>query len=170
MNLKLYIRDIPDFPIPGILFRDITPLLANPDAFTHVIEELKQKYIGRKIDAVVAIDARGFIFGAPLAISLKKPLILARKSGKLPGAILKSEYALEYGTNTIEIHKDALIEGHKILIVDDLLATGGTFAATASLVENAGAKVDSMVSIIEVKDLSGRKLLQGYEVFSLVEY
>ena len=170
MDLKAYIRDIPDFPIPGILFRDITPLLKAPAAFSHVIERLADHYAGRPIDTVVAIEARGFLFGAPLAQRLGKPLVPARKEGKLPAESLRGEYSLEYGTNVIEMHRDAISPGQAALIVDDLLATGGTMACVAGLIEQAGGRVEGMAFVIELSELRGRSQLQGYDVFSLVQY
>ena len=170
MDLKPYIRDIPDFPTPGILFRDITPLLQSPPAFGYVIAQLAEHYAERPVDAIVAIEARGFIFGAPLATRLGKPLVPARKEGRLPWDSHRAEYSLEYGTSVVEMHKDAIPPDGGVLIVDDLLATGGTLAATAKLVEQAGGRVESLALVIELTDLEGRKLLQGYDVLSLVKY
>ena len=170
MDLKPYIRDIPDFPTPGILFRDITPLLKDPTAFKYVIDCFWERYARSPIDTVVAIEARGFLFGAPLAYRLGKPLVLARKQGKLPAASLRMEYSLEYGTNVVEIHKDGITPGQGVLIVDDLLATGGTLAATAQLVEQAGGRVESLALLVELTELEGRERLQGYDIFSLVKY
>ena len=170
MDLKSHIRDIPDFPTPGILFRDITPLLKAPAAFNYVIDRLAGRYANSPIDVVVAIEARGFLFGAPLAHRLGKPLVPARKQGKLPAESIRAEYDLEYGTNVVEIHKDAVTPGQGVLIVDDLLATGGTLAATAELVEKAGGRVESLALVIELSELGGRTRLHGYDVFSLVQY
>lgn len=170
MNLKQYIRDIPDFPVPGILFRDITPLLQAPEAFNYVLDQLAAKYSGQPVDAIVAIEARGFLFGAPLASRMKVPLVPARKEGKLPYDCIKAEYTLEYGTNVVEMHKDGVSPGQKVLIVDDLLATGGTLTATAQLVEQAGGQVESLAIVVELNDLEGRNQLQGYDIFSLVQY
>ena len=170
MDLKRYIREIPDFPTPGILFRDITPLLSEPAAYKHVVDRFLERYIQRPVDVIVAIEARGFLFGASLAYRLEKPLVPARKEGKLPAESLRIEYSLEYGTNVVEIHKDGITRGDGVLIVDDLLATGGTLAATARLVEEAGGRVESLALVIELTELEGRKRLRGYDVFSLVQY
>lgn len=170
MDLKPYIRDVPDFPTPGILFRDITPLLQSPLAFGYVIDRLVEHYSGRPVDAIVAIEARGFIFGAPLATSMGKPLVLARKEGKLPWDSHRAEYSLEYGTSVVEIHKDGITPGGGVLVVDDLLATGGTLAAAADLVEQVGGRVESLAIVIELTELEGRNRLQGYDVLSLVKY
>jgi adenine phosphoribosyltransferase len=170
MDLKKYIRDVPDFPTPGILFRDITPLLKDPTAFKHVVDSFSERYAASPIDVVVAIEARGFIIGAPLALSLGKPFIPARKQGKLPAQAISAEYDLEYGTNVLEIHTDAINPGQRALIVDDLLATGGTLAATARLVERAGATVEGIALVVELTELEGRRQLRGYDIFSLVQY
>ena len=170
MDIKTYIRDIPDFPVPGILFRDITPLLQTPKAFNYVLDQLAENYSEHPVDAIVAVEARGFLFGAPLASRLKLPLVPARKEGKLPYHSIKTEYTLEYGTNVVEMHKDGVLPSQKVLIVDDLLATGGTLAATAKLVEQAGARVESIAIVVELSDLEGRNQLRGYDIFSLVQY
>jgi len=170
MNLKDYIRDIPDFPQPGILFRDITPLLRNPAAFNHTIDRLAEKYRDWPLDAIVAIESRGFIFGAPLACRLDKPLVPVRKEGKLPGDTIASEYFLEYGSNTVEMHKGDVGPGDRVVVIDDLLATGGTLAAAANLVEESGGEVSGMGLIIELEDLGGRNALGAYDVFSLIQY
>ena len=138
MNLKDYIRDIPDFPQPGILFRDITPLLRDPEAFNYVIEQLCQKCQNLQIDAIVAVESRGFLFGAPLACRMSKPFIPVRKEGKLPGETVSVAYSLEYGSNVMEMHLADVNEGDRVLILDDVLATGGTLLATTELVEKAG--------------------------------
>ena len=170
MDLKSYIRDVPNFPTPGILFRDITPLLQTPAAFKYVVDCFVERYAGIPIDAVVAIEARGFLFGTPLAYMLGKPLVPARKEGKLPSETLGVEYSLEYGTNVVEIHKDGISPGQRVLVVDDLLATGGTLAAVVQLIEQAGGRVESLAMVIELTGLEGRSLLQGYDVFTLVQY
>lgn len=170
MDLKPYIRDIPDFPTAGILFRDITPLLKDPDAFKYVIDCFSDRYAGTPVDTVVAVEARGFLFGAPLAYRLGKPLVPARKEGKLPADSIKAEYSLEYGTAVVEIHTDGILPGQGVLVVDDLLATGGTLAATTQLVERAGGRVEGVALLIELTDLGGRKRLQAYDVFSLIQY
>ena len=170
MDLKPYIRSIPDFPTPGILFKDITPLLKDPTAFRYVVDCFAERYAPRPIDAILGIEARGFLFAAALAYKLGKPLVPARKEGKLPSESLRAEYSLEYGTNVVEIHKDAIMSGQSVLILDDLLATGGTLAAAAELVERAGGRVESLALVIELTELEGRNRLQGYEVFPLVQY
>lgn len=170
MELKDYIRDIPDFPIPGILFRDITPLLAAPAAFAAAIDRLAEYYGGAALDAIVAVESRGFLFGAPLAQRLALPLAPVRKPGKLPAATLSVQYTLEYGANTLELHADALAPGQRALIVDDLLATGGTLAAAAQLVEQAGGVVAGLGVVIELTGLAGRRELEQYDIFSLMQY
>jgi adenine phosphoribosyltransferase len=170
MDLKEYVRDIPDFPTEGIMFRDITPMLKDPTAFAYVVDAFTERYSRRQVDVVVAIEARGFLFGSPLAYRLGKPLIPARKQGKLPYESIRTEYSLEYGANVVEMHTDAVAPGTSVLIVDDLLATGGTLAATARLVELAGGRVEEVALVIELEDLGGRKRLRGYDVFSLVQY
>ena len=170
MNLKDYIRDIPDFPKPGILFRDITPLLRNADAFNYTVDQLAQRYENVAIDAIVAIESRGFIFGAPLACRMGKPLIPVRKQGKLPGETVSVEYSLEYGSNVMEMHLADVQDGDRVLILDDLLATGGTLAAAADLVEKAGGQVAGIGLVIELEALEGRKGLGDYDIFSLIQY
>ena len=170
MDLKAFIRDIPDFPEPGILFRDITPLLRSPQAFSHVIERLSDGVPREEFDTIVAIESRGFLFGAPLAYQLGKPIVPVRKPGKLPAATHSTEYTLEYGQNTMEIHQDGVHAGERVLVVDDLLATGGTLAAAATLVEMSGGVVRAMVVVVELTALSGRNSLGAYDVASLVEY
>ena len=169
MQLKDYIRNIPDFPTPGIQFKDITPLLKAPDAFREAIDALAQYCAPRAIDAIAGIEARGFLLAAPLAYHLQKPLIPVRKEGKLPFHTYKATYSLEYGADAVEIHQDAIAEGQRVLVVDDLLATGGTLAATARLIETAGARVDSLLVLVELTDLRGRAALEGYEVYSLIQ-
>ncbi len=170
MDLKQYIRDVPDFPIPGVLFKDITPLLSNPTAFCQVIDHLTRKYEQSSLDSIVAIDARGFLFAAPVAYRLGKPLIPARKPGKLPWKTRSFEYSLEYGEAAIEMHVDGVRQGDKVLLLDDLLATGGTLAATTRLVESIGGEVAGVAVVIELTDLDGRKGLEGYDVYSIVQY
>lgn len=170
MDLKSYIRDVPDFPAPGILFRDITPLLGNPAAFDYTISMLVERYQGAGLDAVVPIESRGFLFGAPLAQKLQMPIVPVRKPGKLPAATHTTDYTLEYGSNTMEIHVDGLTSGQKVLILDDLLATGGTLAATARLVEMSGGIVSNIGVIIELTGLGGRRHLEGYDLYSLIQY
>lgn len=170
MDLKSYVRDIPDFPVPGILFRDITPLLRSPEALRHVIDEFTRICRDANIDAVVGIESRGFLFGAPLAYNLGVPFVPVRKPGKLPAARMSIEYSLEYGTNRLDIHEDALNHGDRVVIVDDLLATGGTARATAKLVEMIGGTVHSYLFVIELTFLDGRKQLTDYDITALVTY
>ncbi len=170
MNLKDYIRDIPDFPEPGILFRDITPLLSNPDAFARAIERLVECCRETEFDVVVAVESRGFIFGAPLARELGKPLVPVRKAGKLPADTFSVEYDLEYGSNVLEIHTDGIVPGQRALIVDDLLAIGGTLSAACNLVEACGGSVARIAVVIELAFLDGRSQLTGRDVVSLIQY
>jgi len=163
-----YVRDIPDFPKQGIVFKDITPLLADGDAFAASVSELA-RLVPDDVDAIVGIEARGFIFGAALAQRLGKGLITVRKPGKLPADVHSIEYELEYGVDRLEIHRDALSAGHKVVIVDDLLATGGTAAATVKLVEQLGAEVISCLFVIELSFLDGRKAIKS-ETHSLLHY
>jgi adenine phosphoribosyltransferase len=164
------IRNIPDFPIPGIQFKDITTLLGDAAAFRTVIDTLAERYAGRAVDAVVGIESRGFIFSAPLAYRLGVGLIPVRKAGKLPASTYQIEYALEYGSATLEIHRDAFTPGARVVVVDDLLATGGTVKAACSLVEMAGGVVDEVAFLIELGFLNGRAALGTYPVFSLIQY
>ena len=170
MDLKAYIRDIPDFPQPGILFRDITPLLQDAGAFRYTIGQLVERYKPDDLDVIVAVESRGFLFGAPLAYELGKPMAPVRKPGKLPYRTHTEEYSLEYGKNTMEIHVDAVLPGQKALILDDLLATGGTLAASTRLVEKCGGLVSGIGVVIELTGLEGRKILDGYDVFSILQY
>lgn len=169
-HLKQFIRDIPDFPQPGVLYRDITPLLANPDAFKEVLDALVAHYRDANIEAVVAVESRGFIFGAPLAYLLGVPFVTARKIGKLPYSTIHVAYALEYGEAVIEMHTDALTPGQRVLIVDDLLATGGTTAATVQLVERLGGSVVGVAFVIELTFLNGRQLLGDHDIYALIQY
>ena len=170
MELKDYIRDIPDFPTPGILFRDITPLLKAPAAFAETISALADRYSRVDIDAVVGIDARGFLLAAPVALRMKRPIIPVRKQGKLPYETHGVTYQLEYGADSLEMHRDAIMPGDHVLIVDDLLATGGTLAAAAELVERAGGLVAGLAVLIELTALNGRARLSGYDLHALVRY
>jgi adenine phosphoribosyltransferase len=170
MDLAKYIRDIPDFPKPGILFKDITPLLAEPAAFAEAVRRLQEHYQGRPVNAVAAAEARGFLFAAPLALLLKKPLIPLRKPGKLPYQTYSLKYELEYGMAELQVHTDAVIGGHDVLLVDDLLATGGTMRAGCQLIEKAGGRVAGCAFLVELGFLSGREKLRPYEVFSLIRY
>jgi adenine phosphoribosyltransferase len=170
MDLKKYIRDIPDFPEPGILFRDITPLLHNSEAFQYTIDRLVERYENEPLDTIVAVESRGFIFGAPLAYQLGKPFVPVRKQGKLPSSTYAAEYSLEYGSSVMEIHADDIRRGERVLLLDDLLATGGTLAATARLVETSGGIVAGIGLVIELTELGGRQRLANYDIFSLVQY
>jgi len=170
MTLSDYIRDVPDFPKPGVLFKDITPLLADPAAFAHTIAELSTHFAGRPIDAIAAAEARGFLFAAPLALALRKPLVPLRKPGKLPYQTHSFKYDLEYGSAELHMHTDAVKPGAKVLLVDDVLATGGTMAAACKLIEKAGGTVVACAFLMELAFLNGRAPLAGYDVFSLVAY
>lgn len=172
MDLKSLIRDIPDFPKPGILFRDITTLLQNPDGLRHTIDILTQqcKETFHKIDYVVGMESRGFIFGTPLAYQLGAGFIPVRKPGKLPAAVCRVEYELEYGVDCLEMHEDALGSGSRVLIVDDLIATGGTAAATAQLVQQTGSELVGFAFIMELQGLGGREKLPEVPIVTLIEY
>jgi adenine phosphoribosyltransferase len=167
-ELRGHIRDIPGFPQPGVVFRDITPLLASGRLFGATIDAMAAPFAG--IDTVVAIESRGFILGAPVAYRLGAGLVPVRKVGRLPHETLREEYALEYGTNTVEIHRDGVRPGERVLIVDDVLATGGTVRAAANLVEQLGAQVAGISLLIELTVLEGRSRLGSYDVRSLLEY
>ena len=170
MDLKQYIRDIPDFPEPGILFRDITPLLRDAEAFKIVIDMMIDHYSNVAFDTIVAVESRGFLFGTPMAYQMRKPFVPVRKKGKLPAATHMAEYSLEYGSNIMEIHAGDVAEGDRVLILDDLLATGGTLDATARLVEVSGGIVAGIGLVIELMDLEGRERLSDFDVFSLIQY
>ena len=170
MDLKAYIRDIPDFPKKGIIFKDITPLLKNREAFSHVVQQIAKKYGKSRVDAVLGVEARGFIFGAAVAYELGVAFLPVRKPGKLPYKTQSVTYDLEYGTDTLEIHKDAISKGDRIIIVDDLLATGGTVAACCKMVEGLGGQVVGISFVIELGFLKGRDKLKGYDVVSLINY
>ena len=169
-ELATYIRDIPDFPKPGILFKDITPLLAEPSAFQRSIDLLAEHYRSQPFDAVAAAEARGFLFAAPLALALKKPLIPLRKPGKLPFRTYSLKYELEYGIAELQVHIDGVTPGASVLVVDDVLATGGTMQAGCQLVEKAGGKVAGCAFLLELAFLKGRERLKGIPVFSLLQY
>lgn len=168
--LKGFVRDIPDYPQSGILFRDITPLLQDARALRFAIDRLAERYRGAGIDAVVGIESRGFIFGTPLAYLLDVGFVPVRKKGKLPADTIAIQYDLEYGSNVLEIHTDGLRPGQRVLIVDDLLATGGTTEGTVRLVESLGAHVVSLAFLIELAALNGRSRLPGQDVFALLSY
>lgn len=169
-EMESFVRAIPDFPIPGILFRDITPLLGDKRAFAAAVDMMAGEFSGKRIDHVVAIEARGYILGAPIAYKLGAGFVPVRKPGKLPYEKINVDYALEYGTNTLEMHKDAVAGGDRVLLVDDLLATGGTAAATRQLLERIGAEVVGIAFLIELTALGGRAKLQGAEVRSFITY
>jgi adenine phosphoribosyltransferase len=170
MDLKDYIRDVPDFPYEGILFRDITPLLLNPEAFEDAVKQTKQMLDGIEYDVIAAPESRGFIVGIPLAQAAGKGFIPARKAGKLPYKTVSQSYDLEYGSATIEIHADAIKPGQRVVIADDLLATGGTCSALCKLIEAQGGIVAGIVFLIELSFLGGRDVLMGYDVMSVLKY
>ncbi len=169
-NLKEKIRSIQDFPQKGVVFRDITTLLKDADALQEAFDALIAQTAHTQFDLVVGPESRGFIFGMPLAYHLHKGFVPIRKAGKLPAEVIRKEYALEYGTAVIEIHKDAVQKGQKVIIVDDLLATGGTARAMVELLEEMGAVVEGLFFLIELESLEGRKVLEGYSVHSLLQY
>lgn len=168
--LKDHIRDIPDFPQPGVVFKDITPLLGDVDAFRFTVDALADHYSGQSIDKVLGIEARGFIIAAPVAYRFGCGFVPVRKAGKLPWEVEKQEYVLEYGTDLLEIHKDAVAPGERALIVDDVLATGGTASAAVRLVEQLGGEVAGLGFVIELSFLGGRSKLNGHDAVSLIEY
>lgn len=169
-DLKKYITDIPDFSEKGIIFRDITSLLQDSEGFHSAIEAVSEKLDGVDFDAVVGLDARGFLIGAPIAYVKNKGFIPVRKKGKLPRETVSAEYALEYGTAEVEIHRDSLKKGDKVVVIDDLIATGGTLEAAVKLVEQLGGKVVKILCLIELTDLHGREKLKGYDVESIISY
>jgi adenine phosphoribosyltransferase len=169
-DLKALIREVPDFPKPGILFYDITTLLKNPGGLKAVIDRLKERYAGAGVDVVLGIEARGFIFAPALAYALGVGFVPVRKPKKLPAATQRVEYALEYGTDALEIHADAIQPGQNVLVVDDVLATGGTAAAVARLVETVGGRVAGLGFVIELDFLHGRQKLEGFDVYSMLHY
>ena len=164
------IGDVPDFPKPGIIFKDITPVLRDPEIFSKVIDALNNHYGKIDFDHIVAIESRGFIFGAALALKMNKSMVLVRKPGKLPRKTLKESYQLEYGEDTLEIHVDDLEKGDRVIIMDDLLATGGTAAAVSNMVKKLGAEVVEQAFIIELNFLKGRQKLEPDQIYSLVKY
>jgi adenine phosphoribosyltransferase len=169
-ELKATIRNVPDFPKPGIVFRDVTTLFGDADAFCDVIQSLAARYRDAAIDAVVGVEARGFVVGGAVAYELGCAFVPVRKPGKLPWRTLREDYVLEYGTDAVEMHEDGLTSGARVVVVDDLLATGGTALATARLAERAGAVVEEIAFVVELSFLSGRSKLKDYKVFSLVRY
>lgn len=168
--IKTKIREIPDWPQKGVNFKDITLLIEDSRAFRKVIDELARPYLAKKIDKIVGIDARGFILASALAYKLKSGIAIVRKKGKLPLKTVSRKYALEYGSNTIEMHKDTILPGEKVLLVDDLLATGGTMKATVDLVKELKGKIVGIDFLIELSFLKGRKKLKGYKIRSLAKY
>ena len=169
-QLKKLIREVPDFPKKGILFYDITTLLKDKTGFAQLIDLFSEHYIGKQIDLILGMEARGFIFGPALAYRLNAGFVPVRKPGKLPAETVKVEYDLEYGSNALEMHKDAIQKGQRVLIVDDLLATGGTAEATARLVTSLGGEIAGCAFVVELDFLNGRDKLKGYSVFSLLHY
>jgi adenine phosphoribosyltransferase len=170
MNLKDAIRTVPNWPVKGVMFRDITTLLQDPEAFQEAINRFYERYKDEKIDKIVGIDARGFIFGAVLAYKLKVGFVLVRKKGKLPYKTIEAQYSLEYGTSAIEIHEDAIQTGDRVLIMDDLIATGGTVAATVKLVEKLGGEIVECAFLINLPDLKGSEKIKHYTLFALTEF
>ena len=170
MNIEDTIRTVPDFPNKGIMFRDITTLLKDREAFGEVVEKFYEHYKDKKIDKVVSVESRGFIFGSTLAYKLGAGFVPIRKPGKLPAEVIRQEYQLEYGTDSMEIHKDAIKPGERILVHDDLLATGGTIAAACKLIERLKGEVVGICFLIELLPLNGRKAIPDKDVFTLIEY
>lgn len=169
-TIKSTLRDVPDFPKPGILFKDITPILAHAELMSQITSEFARICRSKKVDAIVGMESRGFLFGIPVAMALGVPFVPARKPGKLPYHRVSESYALEYGTATLELHTDALAKGQSAFVIDDLIATGGTALATAKLVERLGATVVGFGFVIELGFLDGRKVLDGYDVSAIVAY
>ena len=169
-TLKDYVTTIPDFPEPGIMFRDVTSIMVDPDGLQLAVDELKKLVENVEFDAFVGLESRGFLFGMPLAYLLHKPFLLVRKKGKLPRETVEVSYDLEYGSATVELHKDDLKPGQKVVVVDDLIATGGSAKAAAELVEKLGGEVVKMIFLMELKGLDGRKALEGYNVDSVISY
>lgn len=170
MDLSKIIRDIPDFPQEGVLFRDITPVLQNAEALKEAVNQFCQQLADVEFDYVLGPESRGFIFGVPVAYAMGKGFIPVRKPGKLPCKVIAKKYDLEYGSNTLEMHADALKPGDKVVVVDDLIATGGTTKAICELVEEAGAEIVSLNFFIELKALNGRELLKNYPIQSIIQY
>lgn len=170
MDLKKYIADIPDFPEPGVIFRDVTPLLANKDAYQESIRLISEFAKDKKVDVIVGPEARGFLFGCPVALALHCGFVPVRKPGKLPREVISQSYDLEYGSNEIQMHSDSIQAGQNVLVVDDLIATGGTVEAAITLIEKMGGNVVGTAFLIELEALKGRELLKGYDVFSVLKY
>jgi adenine phosphoribosyltransferase len=169
-DIKKAIRTVPDWPVKGVMFRDITTLLQNPTVFKKVIDCFYDRYKSKKLDAVLGIDARGLIFGAPLAYLLGIPFVPVRKKGKLPYKTVRQSYALEYGEDSIEVHEDAVRKGDRVVIIDDLIATGGTIKAAIELTEKLGGEVVECAFVIDLPDLKGKEKIKGYSIFTLVEF
>lgn len=169
-KLEEYVRTIPDFPEKGVMFRDITTVLLDPDGFKMAIDDLQGALEGLDFDVLAGTESRGFIFGTPLAYNLHKPFALIRKKGKLPAETVSETYDLEYGTATIEMHKDAIKPGQKVVLIDDLIATGGTIEAAAHLVEKLGGNVVKMLFVMELCGLKGRERLKDYDIYSAIQY
>lgn len=169
-DLKRYIREVPDYPKPGILFYDITTLLQDPQGFRQAVDRFVWLFVGERVDKVVGMESRGFMFAPIVAYNLGAGFVPVRKPGKLPAAVRREEYALEYGTDALEMHEDGIREGERVLVVDDLVATGGTAAATAKLVEAAGGEVAALGFLLELEFLQPRQRLSGYRVESLIRY
>ena len=170
LRLERYIRDVPDFPIPGILYRDITPLLASAEALGQAVQSMSEPWRERGVDLVASMEARGFIFGAGIALRIGAGFVPVRKAGKLPWRTREVRYSLEYGTDILHMHEDAVTAGQKVLVVDDLIATGGTASAVVELVENLGGEVVGVQFLIELSELRGRELLRGRDVRSVIIY
>ncbi|MBU4421413.1 adenine phosphoribosyltransferase [Patescibacteria group bacterium] len=170
MDLTQYIKDVPDYPKPGVIFKDITPLLGDGNAFNHTINSLAELFADRQIDIVLGIDARGFLLAAPVAYKLGKGIAIVRKPGKLPRKSIGESYDLEYGSNTLELHEDAILPGQNVLIIDDVLATGGTMEATCKMVEKLGGKIAGIGFLIELDFLQGRKKLEEKNVKAIMHY
>jgi adenine phosphoribosyltransferase len=170
LELRNYIVEVPDFPKPGISFKDITPVLKSPEAYRFVIDRMYDEFKDRGVDLVLGVESRGFFFGAPLAVKLGRGFIPVRKPGKLPRERISASYALEYGVDALEVHRDAVRDGQKVVLVDDVLATGGTIAACAQLVRKLGGEVVGVSFLMELSFLMGRQKLEGEEVFAVVKY
>ena len=169
-NLKASIRSIPNWPIDGVIFRDLTTLMLNPQVFKETCDLFHTRYKDQRIDKIVGIDARGFVFGAVLAYQLNIGFVPVRKKGKLPHETIRASYTLEYGENTVEMHKDAISQGERVVIVDDLIATGGTIAAAVSLVEHLGGDIVECAFIVELPDLKGRDKIKNQKIYSMVTF